>query len=127
MGAAQRRKGANGERELANLLADELGFDVVRNLEQVRSGGCDLIGIEPFAIEVKRCERLALTAWWSQACDQADTRIPVLAYRQSRHPWLFRLPLEFVIDGSIFGPWHRRPVCELMIEGFCLLAREVMS
>jgi len=124
MGASQRRKGAAAERELAKILADELGERVCRNLEQVRSGGCDLLGLAPFAIEVKRCETLALPAWWRQACEQSQGAVPVLAYRRSRQPWRFRLPLPYVQAGD-WGALD--PVCEVDLFGFCWLAREVVS
>jgi hypothetical protein len=47
------------------------------------------------AIEVKRQERLEIKSWWKQACHQArpGNHIPVLAYRQSRQPWRFVMPL----------------------------------
>jgi len=52
--ALQRRKGADGERELARLLREALGAGVFRNLDQPRQGGADLLGIAGWAIEVKR-------------------------------------------------------------------------
>lgn len=39
MSAMQRRKGADGERELARLLREHLGADVTRNLLQSRHSG----------------------------------------------------------------------------------------
>ena len=126
MGASQRRKGAAGERELANLLVDHLGGDVVRNLEQTRSGGHDLVGVDPFAIEVKRHETLAIPAWWRQACDQSPSdMIPALAYRQSRRPWRFVLPLELLIDQE--WPRDYALTCEVGVEGFCYIAREIIA
>ncbi|MEX0385846.1 putative PDDEXK endonuclease [Spiribacter onubensis] len=126
MGAMQRRKGASGEREIASLLGQYLGAEVVRNLEQTRSGGHDLLGIEPFALEVKRCERVTIPVWWRQACEQiGPDQVPVVAYRQSRKPWVFILPLRFVIDQEI--PESMYPTCEMGIEGFCLLAREIIA
>mgnify|MGYP000553528727 CR=1 FL=1 len=124
MGAAQRRKGASAERELANLLADRLGESVVRNLEQTRSGGHDLIGVDPFAIEVKRCETLSIPAWWRQACAQCDAgQVPVLAYRQSRRPWAIVLPLRYLVGAGS----ENDHLCQIDLDGFCLIAREVLS
>ena len=102
-GKGSRTKGASAERELIKLLEDHLG-DIVhqqnlslqRNLEQTRSGGHDVIGLDDIAIEVKRQERLQLKAWWNQAVEQADDHVPVLAYRQSRRPWRFIVPMYFL-------------------------------
>lgn len=98
MGALSRNKGANGERELARLLADELGTEIVRNLVQAREGGADLIGIEGWSIEVKRAARVTpglLRLWWGQAEQQADRVLsrPGLAYRADRSEWAIALRL----------------------------------
>lgn len=119
-----RAKGAGGERELAALLtgwAGEVGMAVqlARNLEQVRGGGHDLIGLECYglAVEVKRVEALALGAWWRQAvrqAEQAGNLIPVLAWRQNRRPWGFRIrawvhpcnqPLDIDLELPQFKLW----------------------
>jgi len=91
-----RAKGANAERELAKILAAwalEIGItlDLERNLEQVRSGGHDLLGIPGLATEVKRVEILAVGSWWGQCVSQAKIARaqPLLVYRQSRKPWTF--------------------------------------
>ena len=92
MSASQRRKGANGEREVCRLLADELGVDVSRQLNQPRDGGCD-IRIGRTVIEVKRREVVSLPAAWRQvnaACRDGD--IPCVLYRASRQPWRALLP-----------------------------------
>ena len=94
-GKMSKNKGANGERELAKLLASCLGIENInRNLAQSREGGADILDIEGLAIEVKRQENLCLPAWWKQTVKQAvDTkRLPVLAYRQNRREWKFCLP-----------------------------------
>lgn len=97
-----RTKGANGEREAAQWIQERFNLEHTpqRNLEQVRyksrgriQRGDDLVGFEPFCIEVKRCETLALRDWWIQA-KQAALRngpgsIPVVMYRQNRRPWRF--------------------------------------
>jgi len=124
MGASQRTKGAAAERELAKLLSERLDVRVERNLEQTRSGGADLLGVGPFALEAKRHERLAINAWWAQACAQAGEALPALAYRQSRQPWTILLPLEVLIDPYSKGvDWlecHRAALC---IDGFCRLVK----
>jgi hypothetical protein len=102
----QRNKGAAGERELFRLLSDDLGFVVRRNLTQTRGGGADGIDVPGFAIEVKRQEKLHINAWWSQTIEQAGDRIPVLIYRQSRHPWRAVIDLHD-LDPSTYPQRHR--------------------
>lgn len=116
-------KGANGERELAALLttmARQAGvaLDLSRNLEQTRGGGHDLTGLESFdmAVEVKRVEAMAINSWWDQAVRQGKAAgcTPVLAWRQNRKPWRFRVrawvypapsPLDIDLELGQFEAW----------------------
>lgn len=100
-GRASREKGARAERELANLLAENLSLEIRRNLIQYQSGGFDLTGL-PWALEVKRCETLNIKGWWTQACQQSEAgpeadKLPALAYRRSRQPWRFVVPAHVCI------------------------------
>ena len=61
-GRMSRNKGAAGERELAKILADELGIEVQRKLGQDRDGGDD-IQVGKYRLEVKRREALRLDDW----------------------------------------------------------------
>lgn len=96
-----RTKGASGERELAKFLKNRLKLDFMpeRNLEQVRSGGSDIINVYPFHFECKRVEVLDLQSWWIQSKSSAmkDGAIPVVAFRQNRKPW------EFLIGANHIG------------------------
>lgn len=123
MGRMQRSKGARGERELANLLAEHLGTEISRNLLQTRQGGHDLDGL-PFALEVKRHEQLNLNAWWTQATRQAESAglPPALAYRQSRKPWRFIVRLADLCP-NITG----EHTAEISLEAFCLIVREALQ
>lgn len=81
-----RKKGAAAERELARVIHDHLGVRLVRNLEQSRRGGHDLIpypdqggpvavSLARYAIEAKRYSRTTphlLRGWWAQTCVQAE-------------------------------------------------------
>lgn len=101
-----RAKGVSGERELARLLRDELGVGVVRNLAQAREGGADLLGIDGWAIEVKRAKTAApatLRAWWAQAEVQAERAMarPALAWRTDRSEWRVAIRLY---DLARLGP-----------------------
>lgn len=123
MSNSQRRKGACGERELAKALSELLNLDISRNLDQTRDGGHDLDGL-PFALEVKRQEKLSLGKWWRQAVEQANGRPPVLAYRQSRKPWRFVVPVMVMSEGIhvIDNPMYELDyTIEMGIELFCEL------
>ncbi len=84
-----RNKGARAERELFHLLSDRLGFLVTRNLSQTRDAGCDSLSVQGFTIECKRVETAFQSAWMRQAIGATHSghEIPVVFYRQSRHPW----------------------------------------
>ncbi|RLC88505.1 MAG: hypothetical protein DRJ03_02540 [Chloroflexi bacterium] len=87
-----RNKGAAAEREAGKWLKEQFNLLKApeRNLEQVRSGGYDLVGFYPFAVEVKRCEVLALRDWWLQVVQATDGyMVPVVMYRQNRCKWQF--------------------------------------
>mgnify|MGYP003599569854 CR=1 FL=1 len=117
-----RNKGSNGERELALLLtgwtAGTTKLTLTRNLEQTRGGGHDLNGLESYgmSVEVKRVEVKAINSWWAQAQRQADALklLPVLAWRQNRQPWRFRIrafvwpcgqPLAVDLEQDEFRKW----------------------
>lgn len=89
MGKFSRNKGAVGEREFCNVLREWLGDGVMRRLGQARDEGHDIDGTDPFAVEVKRCETLAIPKWWRQACKSAAAteQRPALAYRQNGKQW----------------------------------------
>ncbi len=138
MGASSRTKGASGEREFAGLLHDHLGVRLVRNLEQSRSGGHDLIThpdeagpvadmLRRYAIEVKRYSKPTdslIARWWRQAEQQAQEvgALPCLAYRGNRAAWRVVVPLAALMDtitddGLTYA-------ATLGLEGFCALVRE---
>ena len=87
-GSFSRSKGQRGEREICKLLTERLGFEVKRNLQQYQDGGCDLVGLDKYAIEIKRQETELINSWWQQTKRQAKGRMPVLFYRSNRKPWL---------------------------------------
>lgn len=95
-GRSSKIKGANGEREVADIIYYATGIKVERNLDQTRGGGHDLNGIDGLSIEVKRQETLCIPAWWRQTLRQAEDvkGIPVLVYRQNRKPWTFIVGLD---------------------------------
>ena len=97
IGAGARGKGASGEREVKIILRSILAPvylyhneplpEFERNLNQSRSGGYDLTGLEWLAIEVKRQERSNLKAWWEQTLKQTGSgQIPLLLHRANNQP-----------------------------------------
>jgi len=130
-----RAKGAAGEREFIKVMGEWLGEEMVaplkRNLEQTRAGGHDIVGLDGWAIEVKRYKALKeadIRNFWGQAVDQA-CRIqakPVLAYREDMRSWRVRLAMHdvlpsFDINGSV--EW----TIEVSAEAFCAIVREKHS
>ena len=106
MGKASQRKGAQGERELAELLA-AAGYPVRRG------GACfgekpDLYGLPDIHIEVKRREALNITEAMDQAQRDAGKfrdGYPAVFHRRSRHPWLVTMTLESWI--ALYSAFYR--------------------
>ena len=124
MGASQRRKGGEGERELVRHLRDLLGEDVARNLDQPRAGGGDVL-LMAWSVEVKRAKQASLGPWWAQAVSQAEGvgRWPALAYRLDRQPWRVRVPLLALTDAA--GPVEALEwTVELSLAAFGAVVRE---
>lgn len=95
MSKAQRTKGATGEREICDLIFENLGIEVHRNLQQTRDGGAD-IKLKPYSIEVKRRAAIGnIYDWMNQAsagCDMAER--PIVVCRADRKQWLAILPID---------------------------------
>ena len=89
MGAASRRKGKQGELEVAHAFAAALGVDARRGLSQARGGGAEepdvvLPGL-PYHLEVKRGACPNPRAALRQACeDAAEGRTPIAVIRDDR-------------------------------------------
>lgn len=144
-----RRKGAAGERELFAELSAQLGTAVRRNLSQSRAGGADSIDVPGFAIEVKRCEVVALDKWIDQTIAQAQCmeatgvacivnddgsvevnpaplRVrPVLFYRQSRQPW--RAVVDLCDLNGEMWPVRFRSFATLSFSDACQWMRETLT
>ncbi|WAR43886.1 putative PDDEXK endonuclease [Methylomonas rapida] len=136
-----RQKGASAEREFAGLIADWCGVRLIRNLEQTRSGGHDLIvhpdeigavadAFRRLAIECKRYQTATdaqIAKWWTQALIQADDAglIPVLAYRANRAAWRVVVPI-YRINPALGTSQQIEHAATLTVEGFCLSMRETI-
>lgn len=140
MGINIRQKGANGEREICQILnnilvevlkergysqeiLDKVATQVQRNQNQTAVGGCDLVGTFQLAIEIKRQEALAVNTWWRQCTASADHlgAIPVLLYRQNRGKW------NCVMPGAILLPSGREVMArvEVSFESFLVYFKEL--
>ena len=123
-----RAKGRAGEQEVATILRDELGMEVHRNwAQQAAIGGCDLIGVPGWGIEVKRIKKLQngdLRLFWQQAAEQAKKAKvrPVLLYREDRQSWKARMSLYDLRPD--LGD-HHQVTMELL--SWCTVVREEFS
>jgi Holliday junction resolvase len=134
MSINSRQKGAGAEREFAGLVHDWAGVRLIRNLEQTRSGGHDLIvhpdevgsvaeSFRQLAIECKRYQTATdaqIQKWWAQAIIQAEQAglIPVLAYRANRSPWRVVVPISLV-TAALTRATQLDYTAALSIKGFC--------
>ena len=96
-----KRKGANGERELVNILKS-YGFDCRRSQQYCGYADgslADVIGLDGIHIEVKRVERINIDACMEQAVrDCKDGEIPTVWHRRNNKPWYVTMRLEDWID-----------------------------
>ncbi|MCI9596653.1 MAG: hypothetical protein HFE75_05015 [Firmicutes bacterium] len=95
MNVNSRRKGADGERELANLLKEH-GYEARRGQQYCgTSGDADVVGLPGVHIECKRVEKLNLDAAMEQSRrDAKEGEIPVVMHRRDRQDWKTTLSLE---------------------------------
>lgn len=125
-----RAKGAAAERELIKRLVEWLGpVELSRNLEQTRSGGHDINGLDHFAIEVKRYSKAGdadLQKWWAQSVRQAIevNKHPVLAYKLNHREWRVRIPMPVVRPdlGDLDSEW----AVDMTVQAFAAIVRETL-
>lgn len=97
-----KRKGSAGERELCEFLT-AAGYPAHRN-DQRYTGGqgnpdIDAAGLERLHIEVKRVEKLNISAAMQQAERDAVNRIPAVIHRRNREQWLITMKLSDYLGG----------------------------
>lgn len=99
MGLMSRDKGKRGEREFAALCRAH-GFDARRTAQCMGRTGraADVDGLPGVHVEVKRTERLNLTAAYLQSVNDAAAagrgEVPIVAHRSSRQPWLVTMSAD---------------------------------
>jgi hypothetical protein len=90
-----------------------------RNLMQAHKGGCDLVGLDWLALEVKYQEQEQVASWWEQCKRQAEPdREPVLFYRKNHAKWKVRM-FGYLVAG---GRRVRCPV-DISVEAFLAYLR----
>ena len=120
-----RAKGANGEREVADMMNLTINTElykaglqvcskpvVQRNQNQSAVGGSDLTNPFGLCIEVKRQENLSVNTWWNQ-CTKAAKEfggIPILVFKQNRKPW------RVVMLSNLQFPGHPNACMEARVE-----------
>ena len=131
MTAKSRNKGARVEREIAQKLDALLGIRFTRNLEQVRSGGGDLVADDPafpFSIEIKaRAQGVSCLAAWKDQASKAAVmcgKIPAVVFKFDRQPIRVAVPLACLCNSRCDDPaeW-----AEVTLDGFAYAAREIMA
>ncbi len=96
MSKASQRKGADAERELAELL-NRCGYHVERGGSLSYGEKPDLYGLPGIHIEVKRVERLNVSEAMRQAVRDSERfqdGDPAVFHRRSREPWLVTMLLS---------------------------------
>ena len=90
-----KRKGAEGERELARKLRD-YGFKTRRGQQYCGANGdADVVGLPGIHIECKRVERLNLYDAMAQArIDACPGEFPTVFHRRDRCEWLVTMTLD---------------------------------
>ena len=89
-----KRKGADGEREFANL-CKEHGFDVRRTQQYCGNTGdaSDCVGLPNIHIEVKRVQALNIDKAMAQAIHDSKHKnvMPIVAHRKNNAKWLITM------------------------------------
>ena len=97
MAINSKRKGATGERELAELLR-KYGYKDARRSAQYcgKNGGvADVVGVEGLHIECKRSERVTEEDFIKQAeRDARKGQVPIVMYRKNGEQWKALLRLD---------------------------------
>ena len=129
-----RAKGKAGERELIGelkkLLPSEMTSELTRNLDQTRDGGHDILGLDGWALEVKRYAEVLpadLARFWDQTTEQArnNEARPALCFRQDRRPW--RTVIRISDAGLFDGGESYEETVEMSLELFAKLVMRVQQ
>ena len=124
-----RNKGASFEREVANLLTNDLNLtiNIRRILEQTREKNLPDLMLGRWYLECKRYGSGAepLDAWWKQVLEATKNKgIPALVYKFDRRPIKVRVPL-----GAINPSLHLDSpfTADLLWDDFIFLLKELYA
>ena len=124
-----RNKGASFEREVANLLTNDLNLtnNIRRILEQTREKHLPDLMLGRWYLECKRYGSGAepLDAWWKQVLEATKNKgIPALVYKFDRRPIKVRVPL-----GAINPSLHLDSpfTADLLCDDFIFLLKELYA
>ena len=95
-----KQKGKRGELEVARILKDH-GIDARRTAQFCGNTGeaADVIGLEGYHIEVKRCETTKIWDWIQQAeRDHKAGTVPLVVFRKNGERWKVTLDFEVFLD-----------------------------
>ena len=95
MAMRSRRKGKTGELELAQFLRTRGTNESGR---QGGAGSPDVIGLDRWHIECKRCERGSLYDLLDQAIEEAGELLPVVMHRKNKREWVAILSLDAFLE-----------------------------
>lgn len=94
MAINSKRKGAKGERELANKLK-EYGYNCRRGQQYNGLEGEDVVGLDYIHIECKRVEKLNLEEALEQAKrDSKKGQLPAVFHRKNNKKWKVTMELD---------------------------------
>lgn len=126
-----RAKGKSGERELIGelkaLLPPEMTSELTRNLDQTRDGGHDILGLDGWALEVKRYAQVLpadLARFWQQTTTQARNNgsLPALCFREDRRAWRALVRMSDVLGWDTEEEFDDYSLtCEMSLELFAIL------
>jgi hypothetical protein len=109
-GRGARIKGAQFERDIANLLTEKTGIEFKRGLAQTRGGGSEVADVTapslltPVHFELKRQQRCNIKGAYAQAVNDAPPKaIRVIVTKEDRSDTLVTMELSQWIE--FFNAW----------------------
>lgn len=124
-----RAKGRRGEREVIDEIKALTGIQLEVNYSQTFGGGHDLLGLDGFAIEVKRKKQITtadLKSFWEQTTRQAIKirLLPCLWFRADRCEWRVMIPNTYALKNRLFDLDDYNIASNISTELFAALLRE---
>lgn len=103
-GRSNRRRGADAERRVAEIIRDTWGYPVRRG--QVFNKEPDVVGLSGIHLEVKYQEHLNVRKAMNQSIEASERYqdgMPVVIHGKAREEWLVTMRLEDWMD--MYGAW----------------------